>query len=307
MAQIITLTMNPALDKSAPVDHVVPEIKMRCGDPTWQPGGGGINVARVAQRMGAKPIAIYPLGGHTGQLFQSLLNEEQIDTRPVPIAGAMRESFAAFEESTGQQYRFNYAGPTLTETEWRACMDAVLDVLTDDSYLVLSGSLPPGVPPQLYRELVAAGQAKGACIIVDSTGDPLAAALEAGVFLIKPNLRELNQFAGRELEGLQSQVEIVEGLIAAGKCEAVVVSLGAGGAMFGSAEGIEFIRAPVVPIRSKVGAGDSMVGGIVWSLAEGHGLREAICYGVAAGAACVMTPGTELAYAADVRRLCEEL
>jgi len=307
MSQIITLTMNPALDKSASVLSIAPEIKMRCGAPTWQPGGGGINVARVVKRMGAKPLAVYPLGGHTGHMFQHLLDKEQLDAHPIPIAGAMRESFAVFEESTEQQYRFNYAGPLMTKAEQQACIDAVLAEMKPKCCLVLSGSLPPGVRPIFYQELVAAANQHDACVIVDSTGEPLRAALEAGVFLIKPNLHELHHFAGRTLESEREQIALLDELIGAGRCQAAVVSLGAGGVMLATKTGVDYIRAPIVPIRSKVGAGDSMVGGIVWSLAEGHSLHEAVRYGVAAGAACVMTPGTELAYAEDVRRLYAEL
>lgn len=307
MSHIITLTMNPALDKSAPVASVIPEHKMRCGDPMWQPGGGGINVARVAQRMGATPIAVLPVGGHTGELIQELLVADGIDIHPVPIKGAIRESLAVYEEATGQQYRFNFAGPRLTEGEWQSCSNAVMDLLEPDAILVLSGSLPPGVPPNFYCSLIEAANALSVRVILDSTGEPLQCALETGVYLIKPNLRELNQFAGRVLASETEQASLISAMIEEGRCHAAVVSLGAAGVMCASPAGVEFIRAPTVPIRSKVGAGDSTVGGIAWSLAQGHSLDKAVRYGVAAGSACVMTPGTELAYRVDIERLFKTL
>lgn len=307
MSQIVTLTMNPALDKSAPVSSVMPEIKMRCGDPHWQPGGGGINVARVAHRLGGNPLAVFPRGGHTGQLFEQLLAIEEVDTHAIPILGSVRESLAIYEESTGQQYRFNFAGPTLAEAEWKNCIAVVTELLEPNTYLVLSGSLPPGVPHDFYCRLIEAANTKNVRVILDSTGEPLRSALEAGVFLIKPNLRELHLFAGRVIEEESEQEEIVQQLIGSNQCQAAVVSLGSAGVMLATHSGIEYIRAPTVPIRSKVGAGDSTVGGIVWSLAQGHPLETAVCYGVAAGSACVMTPGTELAYKEDVDRLFKTL
>lgn len=307
MSQIITLTMNPALDKSAPVASVVPEIKMRCGEPSWQPGGGGINVARVAQRLGAAPIAIFPQGGHTGELFGNLLAEEGLDARPVPISGAIRESLAVYEEATGQQYRFNFAGPELSEAEQQRVIEIVTAVMEPNGYLVLSGSLPPGVPDDFYCGLIEAANAKQVRVILDSTGEPLRCALDTGVFLIKPNVRELHIFAGHVLETEEEQAALCQQLISDGQCQAAVVSLGAAGVMVASGTGVEFVRAPVVPIRSKVGAGDSMVGGLVWSLAQGDPLARAVRYGVAAGSACVMTPGTELAYKNDTLKLYENL
>lgn len=307
MAKIVTLTMNPALDKSAAVSSVIAEHKMRCGEPSWQPGGGGINVARMVQRMGSRPLAVFPLGGHTGEFFQQLLLSEELEILAVPIKGMLRESLAVYEEATSQQYRFNFPGPTLSENEQSRCIAALAEELESDGYLVLSGSLPPGVPPAFYGSIVETANKIGTCVLVDSSGDALLFALKAGVFLIKPNLRELNHYAGRVLEKESEREALVKELVDTGRCQVAVVSLGAAGVMLVTADDIEYIRAPIVPIRSKVGAGDSMVGGIVWSLAEGHSLAEAVRYGVAAGSACVMTAGTELAYREDVIRLFEAL
>jgi 6-phosphofructokinase 2 len=307
MAKIITITMNPALDKSATVANVVPEDKLRCSSPSWQPGGGGINVARVAHRMGATPLAVFPAGGHTCTLLTQMLLDEGISTSVVPVLGTTRESLAVYEEATGLQYRFNFPGPELSEADCDNCLSTVMQVIEPESYLVLSGSLPPGVSADFYGRLVEATRAHGVRLIVDSIGDPLRSALAAGVYLIKPNLRELHQFAGRVLERESDQEDAAMKLIETGQCEVVLVSLGAAGVMLITEDGVRYLRAPTVPIRSKVGAGDSMVGGLVWSLAQGHDLVTAVRYGVAAGSACVMTPGTELAYQEDVERLYQVL
>ena len=303
MTQVVTLTMNPALDKSASAENVMPEHKIRCRPPKWQAGGGGINVARVVHRLGGRPLSIFPSGGHCGELLSTLLLAEGVPSTTVPVAGTTRESLAIFEETTGQQYRFSFPGPTLSSSETARCADVVMSVNPDPDYLVLSGGLPPGVPDDFYAQLTRRAKEKGMRVIVDTTGIPLQEALGVGVFLIKPNIRELSLFAGCSLETDQEQQSVVTELVQSGQAQVVILSLGAAGLLFASADGCRYLRAPVVPIRSKVGAGDSTVGGIVWSLTSGRTLLESVQYGVAAGAACVMTPGTELCYKNDVERL----
>lgn len=299
--------MNPALDKSASVDHVIPEHKVRCGFPQWQAGGGGINVSRVVRRLGGNPTAIFPVGGHCGRLLCTLLQEEGIQQRTVSISGTTRESLAVYEETTGQQYRFSFPGPTLEEDDWQGCLEAIRELTATSTYLVLSGGLPPGVPEDFYAQSARIGKDAGNRIILDATGAPFQHAMEEGVFLIKPNVRELGQFMGRELESEAEQRAVASKLIENGHCEAVVLSIGAAGVILATHEDCQHLRAPLVPIRSKVGAGDSTVGGIVWRLAQGDSLMEAVRYGVAAGSACVMTPGTELCYRKDVEQLYEAM
>lgn len=303
MKKVLTLTLNPAVDKSTGVDHVVAEHKLRCSNPTHEPGGGGINVSRAIKRLGGESTAVYTSGGLAGQLLDALLEKEGISHRPVSIREWTRESLAVFEESTTLQYRFSMEGPTLQAEEWRACLEAVHAAIPKPTYIVGSGALPPGVPLEFYARLVRVARDLGASVIIDTSGDPLRLALDEGVFMIKPNMRELNMLVGRELEDEAEQEAAVMEIVRQGRSEVVVVSLGAAGVLLATAEGCTRLRAPVVPIRSKVGAGDSMVGAITLRLALGNTIDDAVRYGVAAGAAAVMTAGSQLCTLEDTERL----
>jgi len=305
--KIATLTMNPAIDKSSAVTQVVAEWKLRCEPPTYEPGGGGINVSRAIRKLGGDSVAFYPAGGLAGRMLRDLLDREGLQHRALSIAGVTRENFTVLEKSTGQQYRFGMPGPTLQEAEWRRCLEEVSGLLPQIDYLVASGRLPPGVPPNFYGQLARLAKEHNTRLIVDTSGEALRLAVEEGVFLIKPNLGEFAELTGRERVDEQEEEHLARELVSSDKSEAVVVSLGAAGVLVASAEGTERVRAPLVPIKSKVGAGDSTVAGIVLALSRGQSWREAVRFGVAAGAAAVMTPGTELCRREDAERLYEQL
>lgn len=309
MATIITLTMNPALDISAEIDRVVPEHKLRCGPPDFAPGGGGINVARAIAKLGGTATAIYTRGGPFGEMLRDLLDDEGMKTRPVTIAGPTRMSFTAGETSSEQQYRFAMPGPTLQEAEWQHCLDILANLDPRPDYLVASGSLPPGVPVDYYARLSRITAAGGSRLIVDTSGEALRATLREGqgVYAIKPNLRELRALAGDELVDEQQQEDLARDIIARGQSEVLILSLGAAGVLLVTAEGSERLRAPTVPIRSKIGAGDSTVAGFTLGLARAMPLRAAVRFGIAAGAAAVMTPGTELCRREDTERLYDQI
>lgn len=307
MSKIVTLTINPALDKSMSIEHVVPDRKLRCGSPSYQPGGGGVNVARVVQRLGGSPLAVYAAGGAQGKMFRELLQAEQVKQQVVGIEGLTRESVAVLETATDQQFRFSTPGPELTDAEWRRFLSLLDELDPQPEFVVLSGGIPPGVPQDFYARVARQAQERPYRIILDTSGEPLRQAVAAGVYLIKPNLRELRQLTGEDLHEEKAQVTAVSNLVAQGSCAAVALSLGAAGALLATQDGTERLRAPTVTIRSKVGAGDSMVGGIVWSLAQGRSLRESVQYGVAAGAATVKTPGTELCALDDVQQLYQRI
>lgn len=183
------------------------------------------------------------------------------------------------------------------------CLEMVAKADPRPDYVVGSGALPPGVPADFYARLARMSHELGARVIVDTAGDPLRLALDGRVFMIKPNIRELNMLAGRELKDEAEQERFVADIIDQGKSEIVVVSLGAAGVLLATSEDCTRIPAPVVPIQSKVGAGDSMVGAITHRLALGHSILDSVRYGVAAGAAAVMTPGTQLCNLADTEHL----
>jgi 6-phosphofructokinase 2 len=305
MKTIVTMTMNPAIDKSSSVAHVVAERKLYCRPPRFEPGGGGVNVCRAIKKLGGESMLLYPAGGLTGERLQELLDREGLDHQPFPIEGLTRESLVILEESTGRQYRFGMPGPEFQEQEWQEFLRELSVPERKPDYLVASGSLPPGVPTDFYARAARVGKDRGAKVIIDVSGEALEEALKEGVYLIKPNVREFRELVGEDIKE-ESQIKAeAQRMVKSGRCEVLVISLGAAGALMVSEEISERILPPTVPIISKVGAGDSMVAGIVLSLARGKPLRESVLFGVAAGTAAVMTPGTELCRREDAERLYE--
>ena len=307
--QIVTLTMNPALDKSTSTHHVTPEDKLRCKELRIDPGGGGINVSRAIHRLGGESLPLYAAGGMNGQVLQKLLQAEGLQEYRLAIAEETRESFTVLEETTIRQYRFNLPGPELTKKEWQDILDLLSNLTPRPDYLVASGSLPPGVPDDFYVQLAKRVESWPVRFIVDTSGTPLQAVVEqcATVYLVKPNMGELAALVGRELEDDEDTLRAARELLGRCKIEVLVVSLGAGGVLLVTEDQATFQRAPTVPIRSKIGAGDSSVAGITLGLARGLSLLQAVRLGVAAGSATVMTPGTSLCRREDVERLFTQM
>jgi 6-phosphofructokinase 2 len=303
MTFVPTLTMNPTIDKSTRIDRVVPEHKLRCKNLRYEPGGGGINVARAIQKLGGKSLAIFTAGQAAGQMLQDLLKEERLDYRSIPIKGRTRESLAVYEQSSGQQYRFSMPGPSLSEAEWNRCLEDFFEHCAQAEYIVVSGSIPEGVPRDFYARIARIAKQNDKKLILDASGEPFLLAVREGVFLIKPNLREFRALAESSLNDESQHIELARQLINSGQSEVVVISLGASGALLVEQSGTKRLCAPLVRIQSKVGAGDSMVAGTVLGLIRGYPIEQAARFGVAAGAAAVMTPGTELCRREDTERL----
>jgi 6-phosphofructokinase 2 len=298
---IVTLTLNPALDKSTSVDRLIAEQKLRCEPMHIDPGGGGINVSKGIQKLGGQSIAVFPIGGQNGQALKALVEAAGITTHTVPVSGETRENLSVTESSTNQQFRFTLPGAPMTEAEAEACLEAVRSLKPD--FLVASGSLPPGLPDTFYEKVAAMAQSIGAKFILDTSGKPLRAAADQGLYLLKPNLGELSALAGVEELEMNRVDDAALSIIEQGKCEVVVVSLGPQGALLVTREGFEHIPAPTVKKLSTVGAGDSMVSGMVWALSEGKSFREMAQTGVACGSAATMNTGTQLFKKEDVTRL----
>ncbi len=303
MAEIVTLTPNPAIDISTSIDRIVPMRKMRCAAQKRDPGGGGVNVARVVKRLGGDVEAILPVGGLTGQLLRRLIADEEIPNRIIEAEAETREDFSVSELSTAYQYRFILPGPALREPEWRGCLDALAVTVPRPKFVVGSGSLPPGVPNDFYAQAAEIAQELGAKFVLDTSGAPLAAAIEHGVYLIKPNLREMRELAGATLANQNDWIVAARQYIDAGKVEVIALSLGHLGALLVTRD--QALRAQALPIKpvSAVGAGDSFLGAMVFSLAKGSGLVDAFRLGMAAGSAALINAGTELCRPADVDRL----
>lgn len=305
METIVTFTLNPALDKTATINKLSPDRKLRARDIRYEPGGGGINVSRAIHKLGGSSYAIYTRGGHTGAFFQALLEEEGIRQRPVQVKGITRENFMAVESATERHYRFGMPGPALTDDEAGACLDALKKFDPKPTIIVASGSLPPGIPVDFYESVAAVAASFGAKFILDTSGEALKKGVRRGVYLLKPNLAELSSLAGVEYVEMEMVERMAKKLIDEGKTEIVTVSLGPGGALLVSRDITEHIPSPTVHKKSVVGAGDSMVAGMALSIARGASLREVVRRGVAAGTAATMTPGSELCRKEDADNLYE--
>jgi len=304
---IMTITMNPTIDKSSRVQNVVAEKKLSCKSPRFEPGGGGINVSRAIKKLGGESMLLYPAGGLTGEKLKELLNEEGLVHRFFSIQGIIRENLVILEESTDQQYRFGMPGPEFQQKEWEQFLEQLSVIKPGPDYLVASGSLPPGVPTDFYAQLARIGKDRGAKVIVDTSGEALEKAFQEGVYMIKPNIGEFRKLAGKNINE-ESQIKAeARNMVDKGHCQVLVISFGAAGALMVTKDNSLHIRPPAVPIVSKVGAGDSMVAGIVYHLARGKPLKESVMFGVAAGTAAVMTPGTQLCRKQDTQRLFETM
>jgi 6-phosphofructokinase 2 len=306
MTDILTLTMNPALDVLTTIDKVSDTHKMRCGAVLKHPGGGGVNVARVLHRLGANCVAAYLAGGVTGERHHKLMNAEKVRCHVIPIAEETRESFSVHETSSGNDFRFVLPGPNVSAAEYEALFDYVAQHLPKQ-FLVISGGLAPGVHDNFYARLAALAKSKGVRVVLDTSGPALVEALKVGVYLFKPSLRELRDLTGQALLDEDTQVAAAQQLIQSGQAEIVAVSLGEAGAMVVSADQVWQARAIKVDVQTTIGAGDSFVGGMVWSLGRGDPLLKAFQYGMASGAAALLSSGTSLIQAADVHRLLPEL
>jgi 6-phosphofructokinase 2 len=303
MTRIVTLTLSPALDSATRVAHLCPDRKLRCSEPVYAPGGGGINVARAIRNLGGSALAMFPAGGPTGQHLHDLLQAEGVPCTALPIAAWTRQCFNVDEDAHGQQYRFVLPGARLSEAEQQALL-AQLQALEAYDYLVVSGSLPEGLPSGFLPRLLQIAAERGARCILDTSGPALRQALERSeLFLIKPSLSELGTLAGEEISEPEHLVQTASRLLRGSRCRAIMVSLGAQGALLASRDGIEQISAPNVRKVSTVGAGDSLLAAMVLRLACGASLSEAARYGVAAGSAAIMAQGSNLCGREDTERL----
>lgn len=300
---ILTVTLNPSIDVSTSTEVVTVEHKLRCAEVRRDPGGGGINVARVLKRFGADCHALYLAGGTLGRLLQRLLEQEGVPSIALGIVAETRESFTVFEHASGREYRFVLPGPAVAQREWEACIDTFATLPKPPAYVIASGSLSSGVPEDFYARLARVARARGARMVLDTSGPALAAAVEEGVYLVKPNLRELRELTGKPLEAESDWSQAARDLVSSGKAEVVALSLGHRGALL-VATGLT-LRAPAIAakIASTVGAGDSFVAAMVWRLAAGGTLEQALRYGIAGGTAALLAPGTTLAHKEDTERL----
>lgn len=306
MTPVLTVTLNPALDLSTSAPRVVPEDKLRCREVVRDPGGGGVNVARAIVELGGRARAFVALAGHVGAAYRDLLEASPVEPVIFDIPGHTRQSIAVIDESTGAQYRFVMPGPRWTPELSQQAIETIADHAPEGGYVVLSGSQPPGVPVHFPTNLAHEIELRGARLILDTSGPPLHALLGVGSarhHVLRLDGAESEELAGRVLASRAEVADFAESLIARDIAEIVVLALGPDGSVLVTREGRWHCNTVAVPVRSKVGAGDSFVGAFTLALSRGAAPEEALVQGCAAASAAVMSDATDLCARADVETL----
>ncbi len=302
---IVTFSLNPTIDMSSEAELVRPTHKIRTANESYDPGGGGVNVARVVHELGGQARVICPAGGFTGLLLDQMLGAMGIERTIVPIAGLTRIGVTVFERSSGHEFRFIPGGPQLSPAELDACLAAVRDATFD--YFIASGSIANGAPPDILARVGKIVAEKGAKFILDSSGPGLGITLDQGsVYLVKPSFGELEALAGRRLDD-ESARDAALDIIERGHAEIVTVTMGAAGALAVSKDTVLRMWSPKIRSRSAVGAGDSFLAAMTLALSQGRALEDALIFAIAAGAATVLTAGTQLCHKNDVGRIYDDL
>ena len=306
MDNVVTLTMNPTIDVGLSIDRLVPDAKLRSDSVRREPGGGGINVARGIHKLGGEVCALFNGDEVYGGLLETLLGQEGVPRRRLPIANRVREGISLEVREAGELYHLVLPGPELTDGELEQALDAVAGRKPAPAYLVASGSLPPGVADDFYARLARVARERDIRFVLDSHGGPLRAALAEAVFLTKPNVREFAELAGEEPADAKHAAELSRAVLDRYPLEILIVTLGERGALMTTAEGQVYMRPPRTETLSPVGAGDSFIAACVHQLATGGAPRDALRAGVAGAAAAVTTPGTELFEVDSYREILEQ-
>lgn len=296
--------MNPALDVSSEADEVLTDQKVRCERPQYDPGGGGINVARVLTRLGIEVDAEYLVGGVTGIFLRTLLEEEDMYDHPIEIKGITRENTSIIDKKTGEQYRFVFPGPEIEEDEWKRVLKGVEDEISSYDIVVASGSLPPGVPSDFYSRLGKIVLDENKSYVLDTSGNTLLEGIQNGATFIKPNEEEFEALA--EKTNSKTHEDLVQKLFSFG-VENIIHTKGKDGTYLYNQAGTKEFTLPEIEVNSSIGAGDSFVGGLVAGLVEGKSIEDSICYGIAAASSTLKTPGTDLCELSDVQAISKQL
>lgn len=305
MIPILTLTLNPAIDLAADVARVLPGIKLRCTEPRVDPGGGGLNVSRAIRILGGQTTAFVALGGNLGGRLAALVTAAGIEMVAFAGPGETRESLTVTETSTGHQFRFMLPGAPWSRTRVEAALARIDRAVPEGGMVVLSGSLPPGVPPD-FPALVAGLIGRRAKLLVDTSGAPLAHLAAGGVpdlDILRMDDSEAAGLAGHPLKDRIETADFAAHLVARGVADCVIIARGADGSVLADTRGRWHARSAPVAVVSAVGAGDTFVGAFVLALAKGEPPEVALAHGVAGAAAAVMTEATELCHRNDFEAL----
>ncbi len=305
---VATLTLNPSADISVEVSRWRPGEKLRAKVVRWDPGGGGINVARVMRALGLDCLAIHTAGGPEGDKLNHALDRAGLHHRPIAIQDATRISVLIGDRKTGDRYTLTFPGPVLSQSECATCLAAVAASGATRGTLIASGSLPPGAPLDFYAEAARLVANAGGRFILDTSGAAVQPALNEPIFLAKLNQRELADLAGHALDDRDAVIAFGRELVARKRLENLAITLGAEGAVLVTPAGAHASPAPRINARSPVGAGDSFLAALVVGLFNAEPIDRALRIAVCAGAAAASGEGTTLVEpkaAGDILRLFE--
>jgi len=309
MREILTITLNPAVDLDSSVAEVTPGPKLRCATPAIDPGGGGINISRAVAELGGGSTALVAAGGGIGDVLIALLRREAVSARIIEAPGETRQSLSVIENSTGAQFRFVFPGPAWDAGDVARAEREIADVVPRKGLVVLSGSQPRGFADDFTARLVAIAAQCDAGVALDSSG-PALRALQAGrikgLELLRLDKGEAADLAGADLPDAAASAAFAAELVARDMARIVVLARGAEGSVLVTGAGRWFCNAAKVPVRSKTGAGDSFVAGFLLALAGGTPPERALQHGVAAASAAVMTEATTLCRRKDAEALMAE-
>jgi 1-phosphofructokinase family hexose kinase len=288
---ILTVTLNPAVDVSLTTDHFVYDDRTYITSETFQPGGKGVNAARVLAAYGADVEAVAPYGGEMGDRFVTLVAEAGLPVALVEITGRTRRNLA-ISDSQGLTLKLDQPGDPLSDADFKKIQQVVCEKLTRAAWLTLNGSLAPGVPADYYARMVRVARERGVSTMVDTSGEPLDKALAAKPSLAKPNRPEAERLLDRSLLTERDFAEAAEEIRALGP-ERAILSLGAQGAVAAYEDGLLRAVTPIISGGSPIGAGDVLGATCVWQLSQGQPFADAFVWGVAAATVAASKPGLD--------------
>jgi len=303
---IATVTFNPCLDRNIIVHGLVVDETNRWTSTRLYAGGKGIDVSRAIHEMGGRTIAYGFVGGPDGRTLEILLDEEGVSFSFTPIEQETRTNFIIYDSKTSQQTRIDAPGPHISKRELERFKRKMKELYPRPDLLVAGGSIPPGVPYNIYHEVIQNARGFGVRTILDSEGRWLEEGIKANPYLVKPNVREARGLLQRELPTREAIIEAACDILEMG-VEIAVISRGKDGIIAVTRERIVEAVPPLLKVRSAVGAGDCTIAGLSLKLTKGEPLVEACRLAVAMGSAAVLTPGTELAHREDVERLLPQI
>lgn len=302
---ILTLTVNPAIDHTITTDRISYEDRVYVRSSLEQPGGKGINAARVIHGLGAKVLALATAGGGTGKRLAALLEAAGPPVCLIPIRHAIRRNLT-ISDLQGLTLKLDEAGPEISRAEEGRIEAVTRSKLEGVRWLLLCGSLPPGLSADFYARLIQAAREKNVRTLLDTGGEALRLGLEARPTMVKPNRPEAERLLNRSLLTRQQSIAALEEIARMG-AETVVLSLGSEGAMGVSGNGSYHALAPEIRQACPIGAGDALAATCVWALSENQPFPEALRWGVAAGTAAAATPGTSFASLTETQQMRERV